>query len=33
MTRIQDHPNDRLEELLPWRWGLAKIPQVVIRQA
>jgi hypothetical protein len=33
MTRIQDHPNDRLEELLPRRWALAKIPQVVIRQA
>ncbi|ASV87456.1 transposase C of IS166 homeodomain protein [Ochrobactrum quorumnocens] len=24
LTRIQDHPKDRLEELLPWHWTSAK---------
>lgn len=27
LRRIQDHPKDRLEELLPWRWKPAVIPQ------
>lgn len=26
LTRIQDHPNDRLKELLPRRWAPAKDP-------
>jgi len=24
LTRIQDHPKDRLQELLPWFWTPAK---------
>ena len=24
LTRIQDHPKDRLEDLLPWNWTPAK---------
>lgn len=24
LTRVQDHPTDRLEELLPWQWAPAK---------
>jgi len=24
LTRIQSHPEDRLEELLPWQWTPAK---------
>jgi hypothetical protein len=24
LTRIQSHPKDRLQELLPWLWALAK---------
>ncbi|WP_354532471.1 transposase domain-containing protein [Pseudorhizobium tarimense] len=24
LTRIQDHPNDRLADLLPWQWRRRK---------
>ncbi|MBV1703164.1 MAG: transposase domain-containing protein, partial [Hyphomicrobiales bacterium] len=24
LTRVQDHPADRLEELLPWQWTPVK---------
>lgn len=33
LTRIEDHPKDRLEELLPWNWTPVETQQGAIHQA